>query len=193
VMVTIEVESAQKKKQHAVSGFKGIPQCKDTWRFNTSIHSDDNLNVYLSKKRVFAVDKPIAKCSLPLGWFATNRIVRDWFPLTEENEPEGRNPIHWILMDVHINAHQDRAFSANFAPLTVNTTWARPGDDYVECPVPAPLFVCPAPMGNQMFRYQQPRTDDGIPPLAQSEHAYYPQAALSDEPAFGMPPTWSDQ
>jgi hypothetical protein len=140
LMVTVEPESTQVQIRHPVRG-RQLLRCDAVWKFKLRAHSNGDIKITLTKRRFLGSDKEIGKCSLPLKWFPLNRIVRDWFPLHEDNEADGRDPRHWILIDVHVDCRKNRQFRTSFSPLKVLLTWTGPPEPYIECPMPSTMFV----------------------------------------------------
>jgi hypothetical protein len=98
--------------------------------------SSEFLGVTLKRRRFFSADEVIAKCVLPLTWFATNRMVREWFLIVNESDPSGTGLRAMIRLDVHIDTRFAERFMVAFANLRVIPTWTRPSDNEDASPAP---------------------------------------------------------
>jgi hypothetical protein len=115
----------------------GTPlHCEGAWTFSVLNQSSEFLAITLKRRRFFSADEVIAKCVLPLTWFATNRMVREWFPMVNESDQSGADLRAMIRLDVHIDTRFAEQFMAAFANLRVIPTWARPSENEDASPAP---------------------------------------------------------
>jgi hypothetical protein len=98
----------------------------------------------LMKRIAFGPNRMVGRCGLPLDWFPTNRIVREWFPMTlQACSPFGEIKT-WVLLDVHVEDRKVPKFKTAFANLRVIPNWRRPADADAECVAPPQVvFVIP--------------------------------------------------
>jgi hypothetical protein len=81
-----------------------------------------------------------------------NRVVREWFPMTDSAGPESGPVKTMLLLDVHIDDRKAGKFKAAFATLRIVPTWVRPPDDDAECPAPPQMiFVLQEPLPPTAF------------------------------------------
>jgi hypothetical protein len=142
LMLYADCSSSPLREKRNVSK-SGILYCKKSWTFKIPHQANEEINLFLMKRIIFSPNRAIGHCSLPLDWFPTNRVVRDWFPIAKESgaAPEYKT---WLLLDVHVEGRKVAKFKAAFSNLRVIPTWPRPVDPIVECPTPPQVvFVLP--------------------------------------------------
>jgi hypothetical protein len=127
------------------------------WKFSISSQSAETLSLELRKRCLLRSDKLVGKCILPLAWFPTNHVVREWFPMTLENQTEGLDAKTMILLDVHVDAQGAKKFKAAFSNLRVIPTWMRPADQFSECPAPPQVIFVIQEHGASQASGEQPR------------------------------------
>jgi hypothetical protein len=177
---------------HDIDG-PGLLRCKRIWQFAVARQDGECLTLLLVKRIVFAPNRALGRCSLPLDWFASDRLTREWFPLTNTDGGAGLKAM--LLLDVHIATAPVKPFSAPFSSLRVVPTWARPVEAYAECPAPPQLiFVVPhgmAPESSLRCPTVELVPRDGG--WGQSNGAFYPSVEItglagSGHKALGVPP-----
>jgi hypothetical protein len=134
------------KKQHVL-------QCTAPWTFKVPHQANEQINMLLMKRIVFGPNRAIGRCVLPLDWFPTNRVVREWFPMTfDASAPT--DVTTWLLLDVHVEDRKIPKFQAAFANLRIIPTWPRPVDSNVECIAPPQVvFVLPQQTADGEMQY----------------------------------------
>jgi hypothetical protein len=130
-----ETSSSKKPLRETVRGDSFL-KCDGFWKFEIPSQSNETLNIVLKKRHIFSRNKTLGRCVLPTTWFPTNRVVREWYPMIEESEPQGSDSSTMILLDVHIDTKRAKKFKAMFSNLRVIPTWQRPVDEFAECPAP---------------------------------------------------------
>jgi hypothetical protein len=114
------------------------------WSFRVPSQANEYLSIALKKTYLFHKDKIIGRTHLPLDWFPTNRIVREWFPMTAENDGDGPEAKTMICLDIHIDTRGARKFKAAFSNLRVIPTWIRPLEMVTDGPAPPQvIYVIP--------------------------------------------------
>jgi hypothetical protein len=115
--------------------------CDDAWKFAVSRYSGETFTMRLVKRHFFSPNRSIGGCTIPLEWFPMNRVVRDWFPITDGEYIDNENPRNIVLLDVHVASRKAKPFNGTFARLQIFPTWRRPIDPDVECPEIPPLIL----------------------------------------------------
>jgi hypothetical protein len=124
------------------------------WVFTIPRQITESVSFLLMKRIIFGPNRLIGRCTLPLDWFPTNHVVREWFPMTNGYGPDGAPTKAMLLLDVHVDARGAQPFRAAFSNLRVIPTWTRPLDDRTECPAPPQvIFVVPQTDGEGTTRY----------------------------------------
>ena len=141
LLMSVETATLQKSSDGSITSSNGRLTCKKVWQTLTPNQGQDDLIITLKKRCLFSSNKPLAKCALPLNWFPTNKVVRDWFPL-QSNDPNG-DPVGptYVLMDVHIENRGVRRFMTEFSNLRVIPSWSRPNDAEADFPAPPQVIV----------------------------------------------------
>jgi hypothetical protein len=176
--------SSGKSERHSVVAHRFL-RCESCWTFSLPQPEDDELNLTLERRNLFSANETLASCSLPISWFPVDRVVRDWFPMTEASGRTEEAPRTMILLDVHLDSRKAKQFRAGFAPLKFIATWKRPINEFTECPAIAQiLVVVPMPQG--------PQVPYGAPPSQRGpfgpELTYPSTPAYSNPPGSGFPP-----
>jgi hypothetical protein len=127
------------RQQRKVSK-NGVLYCKQSWTFKIPYQGNGQLNLLLMKRIIFSSSHAIGRCSLPLEWFPTNHVVRDWFPMTLESGVPTEYKT-WLLLDVHVEDRKVAEFKAPFSNLRVIPTWIRPTNPNVECAAPPQIML----------------------------------------------------
>jgi hypothetical protein len=130
-----ETRSSKKTLHQAVHGDTFL-KADGFWKFQIPSQTNESLNIALKKRHIFSPNKVIGRCILPMAWFPTNRVVREWYPMIEENQPQGSDSGTMILLDIHVDTKKAKKFKAAFSNLRVIPTWQRPVDQFAECPAP---------------------------------------------------------
>lgn len=100
--------------------------------------------IYLDLKRYHFVisDDLIGQLVLPLDWFPTNHVVREWFPFVQSGNFMGG----MILLDIHVDARNVDPFMAPFTALRVFPCWKRPTlCENSEIPIIPPIVYIVSP------------------------------------------------
>jgi hypothetical protein len=130
-----ETRSSQKSVQQAVSGTNFLT-CSRCWEFSIPSQASETLSLTLEKRRIFSRNKLVGRCVLPMSWFPTHRVVREWFPMVNDLSPAATDSSTMVLLDVHVDNQKVKKFKAAFSNLRVIPTWQRPVDQSAECPAP---------------------------------------------------------
>lgn len=113
---------------------------------------NDFLNIDLKRYHFISKDDLIGQVVLPLEWFPTNHMVREWFPIQKSGEFQGG----MILLDIHIDSRNVQPFMAPFAALRVFPCWERPTfSENSEIPVIPPVVYVMAPQVNSSMLAQE--------------------------------------
>jgi hypothetical protein len=142
LVVAAQISSAPDIQRQSVIG-RVLRRCDSTWKFQIAHHDHEQFTLTLERRRLFSRNDEPASCSLPLGWFPVDRVVRDWFPMIETGvppAPDGSSRT-MVLLDVHLDSRKVGEFRASFAPLRVIATWPRPCDEFTECAAPKQIFI----------------------------------------------------
>lgn len=119
--------------------------------------TQNNMFLYLEIKRhrVIVSDDLIGKLTLPLEWFPTNHVVREWFPFKQASK---KNKSVMILLDIHVDARKVPPFMAPFATLRVLPCWKRPTQtENVDFPVHPPMVYVLSSAEQRTISIQQLR------------------------------------
>jgi hypothetical protein len=135
LLLFFESRSTPKAFRGDVRG-EGFLQCDGTWKFHVLNQSSEFLAISLKRRHFFTADDAVAKCTLPLTWFPTNCMVREWFPMVRENDPSSTDIRAMIHLEVHVETRGAEPFMVAFSNLRVVPTWPRPNDPGEECPAP---------------------------------------------------------
>jgi hypothetical protein len=135
LLLLFETRGSQKPKLGKVSGDSFL-NCDGTWTFTIGNQTNEFLSVTLQRRHFFTANDAIAKCVLPLSWFPTNRMVREWFPMVRDSDASGADIRATIQIDVHVDTRAADPFMVAFSNLRVIPTWPRPPDHDTECPAP---------------------------------------------------------
>ena len=180
--------------------------CEKPIIYSSSNQKDTVLSIEFKRQKVFKQDEPLGKLVIPLNWFPSNHIVREWFPFRaasgNPNAPTYSKDLSsgYVLLDVHINYRNALPFMAPFAPLRVLPCWEKPkATTYYEMPI-HPLKVVntpefqnnsstslnkePSSASNQYYEFQQPRYPvNQMPAPAPPEQNVYIDMQNSQAPA----------
>jgi hypothetical protein len=135
LLLLFETRSSNRSFRGDVRG-EGFLQCDGVWTFSVLNQSSESLAISLKRRRFFTSDDAIAKCALPLTWFPTNHMVREWFPMVADNDPAGSDIRAMIQLDVHVDTRAAAQFMAAFSNLRIVPSWPRPSDPGDESPAP---------------------------------------------------------
>jgi hypothetical protein len=133
-------------------------KCARHWRFSLPSQMSECLSLTLKKHRFFGANLMVAQCALPLDWFPTNRIVREWFPMTVAPYQMGTEVPVMILLDIHIDTRAAKAFRAAFANLRVVPNWPKP-DDCRDSPAPPQVVYVVPERSDGEVRYRPVGSD----------------------------------
>lgn len=97
--------------------------CEKFISFNLDSQLNSSIHMEFKRHRFLISDDFIGHIDLPLNWFPSNHIVREWFPIKKNRG--GKNG-GMLLLDVHVDCRGADPFMAPFAPLKVQPTWKRP-------------------------------------------------------------------
>lgn len=120
-----------------------IKKCNYVWTYDIASQFEANLIVKMERSRMIIKDEEVAKLIVPLQWFPTNRVVRDWFPMKASDQT---HKDAFILLDVHIDDRKCEKFMAAYSTLRIFPCWNRPQDPECECPAPPQIVYV---IGNQ--------------------------------------------
>lgn len=112
------------------------------WFLSTNDQAIDSLAITLEKRCVLSKNKELAKCVMPLDWFPTNKIVRDWFPL-QRTSGKSESITTYILMDIHLENRKVSRFSVPFSNMRIIPSWNRPKANTVVLAPPQVILVAP--------------------------------------------------
>lgn len=98
-------------------------KCNKTISYDLATQNNNSLALELKRHRVIVADDSLGKLTLPLSWFPTNHLVREWFPFKAANK-KVKNAM--VLLDIHLDARRAPPFMAPFANLRVFPCWKRP-------------------------------------------------------------------
>lgn len=98
-------------------------KCQKSILYNLPTQNKNFLCLELKRHRVIVADDNLGKLTLPLSWFPTNHVVREWFPFKAASK---KVKDAMILLDVHVDARKAAPFMAPFASLRVFPCWNRP-------------------------------------------------------------------
>lgn len=118
------------------------------------IFSQINNYLCIDFKRFHLITKDdlIGQLVLPLEWFPTNHIVREWFPIQRSTDCQ----VGMILLDVHIDSRNVAPFMAPFATLRVFPMWKKPTfGENCEIPVIPPVVYIISPNENTFSNQNQ--------------------------------------
>jgi hypothetical protein len=107
-----------------------------SWNFTVQHQHNENIILTLTKRIIFGPNRVLSRCSLPLEWFPTNCVVREWFPMTAGSSDGYSATKTMIRLDIHVNDRRAGKFKAAFANLRVIPNWPRPLDAHVNPPAP---------------------------------------------------------
>ncbi|OHT11312.1 hypothetical protein TRFO_19294 [Tritrichomonas foetus] len=99
-----------------------VLKCDKSIQYEIVTQRNSFINVELKRHRVIIADDSLGNVLLPLEWFPTNHVVREWFPIHNKNT----NKDSMILLDVHVDRRKVMPFMAPFATLRVLPCWQRP-------------------------------------------------------------------
>jgi len=187
LLIAIELGSNHKSIKKDVKA-RRILYCEAFWKFSISSQATETFTVCLEKHNIFSPNRPLGGCTIPLEWFPSNRIVRDWFPIIDGEYVEGEDPPHMVLLDVHITTRKSSPFSSRFSRLQVFPTWKRPVDNNVECPALPQIVLVTAPQeGPQANRESRYLTVGIMPTPSAREWQQFPQPIQSVPEIAGWP------
>jgi hypothetical protein len=170
-----ETRSSKRPLESKVQGGTFL-KAAGSWKFSIPSQTSEMLSIILTKRRIFSRNKVVGRCVLPLAWFPTNYVVREWFPMINDLDPPGTDATTMILLDVHVDTRRCRRFRAAFSNLRVIPTWHRPAGQFSECPAPPQVI----------YVIQEPNLAPGEPPrYLPVGSAQYPSPQLIQ---FGAPP-----
>jgi hypothetical protein len=173
--LSAETRTSKRPLESKVTG-QTFLKASGHWKFSIPSQTSEALSIILTKRRIFSRNKVVGRCILPLSWFHTNYVVREWFPMVNDLDPPGSDPTTMILLDVHVDTKSCRRFRSAFSNLRVIPTWNRPNDQFSECPAPPQVI----------YVIQEPGTPPGQPPrYLPVGSAQYPSPQLMQ---FGGPP-----
>jgi hypothetical protein len=130
-----ESSSSKKELRSPVVGDR-LLKCEGFWTFDLAERADESLTITLQKRNIFSPNKVVGTAIIPLEWFPPNKVVREWFPLVEDSQPQGTDSPNMILLDVHLDSKASKRFKSVYSHLRVIPTWHRPVDELAECPAP---------------------------------------------------------
>lgn len=120
------------------------------WRVSIPSQASECLSLTLKKRRIFGANRIIGQCALPLEWFPTNRVVREWFPMTDGAYQVGSDVPAMVYLDVHVENRDAKPFMAAFSNLRVVPDWPRP-DQARDSPAPPQVvYVLPEQTAGQL-------------------------------------------
>lgn len=165
------------------AGYKGDKPIQ----FEIPTQKEEFIYVYLKRHRLLLKDEVLGKLSLPMSWFPTNHIVREWFPF--KASPVAKDG-GMILLDVHFDARNVNPFMAPFAALRVYPNWTRPTlTENADYPIIPPIvYIIPSTISNQNAQPTPPSQPYQYPPQG---HIYAPQ--YYPMPTNSQPPPYSQQ
>ena len=141
LLLTVETSGLGRPSDGVISSSGDIKTCKKVWQTSSLAQGQDNLIITLKKRCIFSANKPLAKCVLPLSWFPTNKIVRDWFPLQPSDAGDEFYANTYVLMDVHVENRGVKRFMTEFSNLRVIPSWPRPEGADTDFPAPPQVMV----------------------------------------------------
>lgn len=154
--------------------------CQKPIFYELMTQNNNDLVLELKRHRVIVSDDALGKLTLPLSWFPTNHVVREWFPFKAASK-KIKNAM--VLLDIHVDSRKVTPFMAPFATLRVFPCWKRPTQTInSDFPVPPPMVyvlssaeqrVIPlqqlrAIASNQQVNQQIPQASPGAQPIAQN-------------------------
>lgn len=155
-------------------------QCQKAISYDLSTQNNCDLVIELKRHRVIVSDDALGKLTLPLSWFPTNHVVREWFPFKAASK---KIKSAMVLLDIHVDSRKATPFMAPFATLRVFPCWKRPTQTMnSDFPVPPPMVyvlssaeqrVIPLQQlrviaSNQQANQQIPQASPGAQPIAQN-------------------------
>lgn len=110
------------------------------------------LSIDLKRFNLIGKNDLIGQLVLPLEWFPTNHIVREWFPIQKTGQFQGG----MILLDIHVDSRNALPFMAPFAALRVYPCWKRPTlGENCEIPIVPPIvYLIPSKTPNSQIQNQ---------------------------------------
>jgi hypothetical protein len=159
-----------------------------SWHFRVPRLTGESLSLLLMKRILFGSNRNVARLILPLEWFPTNRMVREWFQMTNLYGRDGAPEKATILLDVHPEAHGAAPFQAAFSNLRIIPTWPRPEESARECPAPPQVIFVVAEedrgethyvaVGTMQYPTQQ-MLRGSMPPEQYYSQNYYPSVGIA--------------
>lgn len=97
--------------------------CEKQISFKIEYQSDNYLYFDFKRHRMLISDDLLGRLVLPLDWFPTNYVVREWFPISKQGKG---NEEAMILLDIHVDHRNVQPFMAPFSTMKVIPSWERP-------------------------------------------------------------------
>ncbi|KAK8896123.1 hypothetical protein M9Y10_014016 [Tritrichomonas musculus] len=111
-------------KMKITTNKKGNVQiCEKPISLNIGIQKNNFIHMDFKRHRMLISDDLLGRVVLPLDWFPTNHVVREWFPISKKARGVCDT---MILLDVHVDSRNVQPFMAPFATLKVVPSWQRP-------------------------------------------------------------------
>jgi hypothetical protein len=185
LVLYMETRSSTSVQESGVTGNIHM-KCSRHWHFSIPSQMSECLSLTLKKRRFFGANRRVAQCALPLDWFPTNRVVREWFPMTLGQYQMGAEVPVMILMDIHIDTRSAKAFRAAFANLRVVPNWPRPDNGRNSPAPPQVVYVVPEhdnggvryrPVGSD--QYPSPQVVHQIQTAPRPDYAVYAGRAVA--------------
>lgn len=97
--------------------------CEKPIAFNIESQLNNTIYMNFKRHRFIISDDLIGEVVLPLNWFPSNHIVREWFPIVTKNNGHSGG---MVLLDIHVDCRGADPFMAPFAHLNIRPTWRNP-------------------------------------------------------------------
>jgi hypothetical protein len=148
-----ETTSSPTRERRNVKG-NAVLTGSASWTMTVPRQTNEQIGLMLTKRIIFGSNRVIGRCVLPLEWFPTNHVLREWFPMTADGSMTCPNPKAHVLLDVHVEHRGVGKFRAAFSTLRVIPSWSKPANADVECPAPPQVVFVVAqsdPDGNVSY------------------------------------------